>query len=107
MTAVLNEIRRLEEAERRGEISPVQMRLAKAELMNAVEDVDGLQFAEPERPPAVKQTELWHILVFCLCLAAFCTAVGTLLLGDLTLALTVTVTLLAVLSVRSFRHLGD
>ena len=113
MTAVLDEIRRLEAAEKRGDISTGEMRAAKARLMNAIEDANAPQPAEPprsdtEQPPKPKSAiVLWHIIFFCFGLAGICTAIATLILGDLSLALTITVTLLAAFTIHAFRTLDD
>lgn len=109
MTAILDEIRRLEAAERRGEISATEMRVAKADLMDAIEDANAPTppASKPPDTPPLPANAFWHVIFFCFGLAGFGCAIATLVLGDLTLALTLTLTVLAAFTVHAFRTLDD
>ena len=107
MTAILDEIRRIEAAEKRGEISATAAQIAKANLMDGIEDANAPHAASEPDAAKLPANAFWHVILFCFGLAGFCTAVATLLFGDLTLALTVTLTLLAAFTVHAFRTLDD
>lgn len=49
----------------------------------------------------------WHVIVFCIAALCVCIALGTWLLGDMMLALTLAVTLLAALAVKAFRAFDE
>ncbi len=105
MTAILEEIRRLEAAHNRGELSKNELATAKSRLMARIEEAD----VEP--PPAntgaAPSRVVFDVVMFCMIGAAVCVLLGTFIFGDLTLALTLTITLVAALAVRAFRALDD
>ncbi len=105
MTAVLEEIRQLEAAHARGDLSEGDLQAAKASLMDAIEEADAIRHEDgaSNAPPS----HIWHALLFSLAGLVVVTGLGTVLLGDFSLALTVAVTLLAALTVRAFQALDD
>jgi hypothetical protein len=103
---MLDEMRRIDIAAARGDVSPEAAKAAKARLVGQIEDapISGDTLARSAEPHT---GVVWHVVVFALCLLAGATAVATVLLGDLTLALTCTLTLLAAFTVHAFRTLDD
>ena len=117
MTVILEELRRLEEAHRRGDVSTAEyddLRSAVTSLVEEAEILDdrsnpsqetcidaGLDTEMPEIPHVVQL----GVLV-CLAIVAIIGVLGW-LLQDLTLALTLCVTLLAAVVVREARRLDD
>lgn len=126
MTAILGEIRQLEAAARRGDISDAELEAAKARLMDTVEDAatdvpppepeaappipdPAIPDPEPESaaPPRALDFRAFDVVTFCIIAGFLCVVVGTVLFGDLTIALTLTITLLAAFAVRAFVMLDD
>lgn len=54
-----------------------------------------------------KEPVLWHIVLFGFCATLTCLGLTTLLLGDISIALTVSATLLAAIAVRAFLAFED
>ncbi|THH35276.1 SHOCT domain-containing protein [Aliishimia ponticola] len=119
MTAMLREIRQLDAARRRGELDEMEYIHAKARLLEAVEDATVEVAPRPEARPRTRpirrdagpgagaQGAIWLALPICLLAAGATTLLGAWLLGDLTLALTLTATLSAAVIVAAFKNLED
>ena len=105
MTAILDDIRRLDAAHARGEISAVELAAAKAKLMDSIPDItpDTVE-REPERPPKPRGT-LGPMLLFCAVMLLVCAGTALLLTGDLLLSATLAITVLAAFTVMLFRQL--
>ncbi|MEO9820565.1 MAG: SHOCT domain-containing protein [Paracoccaceae bacterium] len=106
MTAVLDEIRQLEAARSRGDMDEFAFRLAKAELMNAIEDADQA-LAEQADHAAPSRGTVWQVVLFALVAFVSLTGITAIVLGDTTLALTVAVVVLAAITIQAFRTLED
>jgi hypothetical protein len=106
MTAILDDIRRLDAAHARGEISAVALAAAKADLMDSVPDA-----SEPARrhtePTAAKpkRAGVGQALLFCALVLMVCVGVALLLTGDIMLSLTLAITVLAAFTVMLFRQI--
>ncbi|KIC50021.1 hypothetical protein [Tateyamaria sp. ANG-S1] len=108
MTAILDDIRRLDAAHARGELSAVDLAAEKAKLFEAIPDADDVYVAAPARePPRRTQSRLGQTLLLCIFVLTFCAGATMLLTGDLMLAMTLSVTVLAALTVALFRQLDD
>ena len=106
MTAILDDIRRLDAAHARGEISAVDLAAAKADLIEAIPDADETTRHPPAREPARRSTgRLWQTLLLCIFVLTFCAGATLLLTGDLMIAMTLSITVLAALTVTLFRQL--
>ena len=122
MTAILQEVRRLDAARKRGELTEAEFARAKLRLLDEVEDAD----TEPTPPaparPAVARPQaqtsaepqiaapdpkLVHLIVALVVGLALCLGLTALLLQDLTLALTLTGTLCAAVVVRAYTRLEE
>ena len=106
MTAVLDEIRQLEAARSRGDMDEFAFRLAKAELMDAIEDADQAM-AEQSAHDTPSRSVVWQVVLFSLIAFVCLTGITAIVLGDTTLALTVAVVVLAAITVQAFRTLED
>lgn len=120
MTAILREIRRLEAARDSGALSETEFEAERAKLLAEVEDVevDVRPTRRPQtvtvRPPSAARPAgrsnapslgMFEIILIGVALTALLALVSTLLIGDLTLALTLTVTVMAAVLVAAFRRL--
>ncbi|WP_299694400.1 hypothetical protein [uncultured Tateyamaria sp.] len=107
MTAILDDIRRLDAAHARGEMSTVELAAAKAKLMDSIPDITP-DTTEPA-PPPTQATEprgtLGPMLMFCTIILIVCAGVALLLTGDLLLSATLAITVLAAFTVMLFRQL--
>lgn len=128
MTAMLQEMRRLEAARSRGEITPAQYNDIRRRLLNAVEEAEvvggqgratrgaagapgarhrGAAMARPGAGQARAQAanaagprmNIWGLVVLLVGLATLATLLLGVMLGDFTIALTVAVTVCAALLV--------
>ncbi|MFK7875766.1 MAG: SHOCT domain-containing protein [Paracoccaceae bacterium] len=106
MTAVLSELRRLEAARRRGDLDAQEYARIKADIVTAVEDAELIEHRGPPKA-TVPQVQVGHIAIFIVLVLVAVTGLATLLLGDLTMALTISGTLLAAVTVHAFRKLED
>ena len=107
MTAVLNDIRQLDAARRRGEISPAEYAAARRRLLEAIPDADNSGAPEPAARHKAPRPNL-TVLAGALCLIfGLITALATWITGDLSLGLTLSITLLAALTVTAFRGLTE
>lgn len=108
MTAILDDMRRLDAAHARGEITAVDLAAAKATLMDSVPDAfeEAMDRAEP--PPS-KRRGAWHdfgpTLLFCAFILTVCVGTALVLTGDMTLSATLAITVLAGLTVLLFRQI--
>ena len=113
MTAILTEIRRLEELRARGDITDAEFMRRRATMLDAVE-VAETQFdptpsrIAPPRPASKRGNNILGLsLVVCLGIMGLSIGFTLFFLPDLNLALTVGVTLLAALTVALFKHIDD
>ncbi len=110
MTSILDEFKHLDAAHARGEITAMDLALRKAEIMDRVPDALDISEpldATPGGTPAAATFSLWHGIAITLGFLGFCTLAVTLLVGDAFIALTLSLTLLAALSVRAFINIED
>ncbi len=106
MTAVLDEIRQLEAARSRGDMDEFAFRIAKAELMDAIEEASQGN-VEDDATSMPSRGTVWQIVMFAIIAFIFLTGISAILLGDTTLALTMAVVILAAVTVHAFRTLED
>ncbi|MEL6566583.1 MAG: hypothetical protein AAFQ59_19225 [Pseudomonadota bacterium] len=108
MTAILDDIRRLDAAHARGDISAVELAAAKAQLMDSIPDVTPDAEAEAEatrdEPPAPRHGVV-PILMFCGVMLVVCAGTALLLTGDLLLSATLAITVLAAFTIMLFRQI--
>ncbi|MEL6100214.1 MAG: hypothetical protein AAFV87_00635 [Pseudomonadota bacterium] len=100
MSAILNEIRRLDAAYARGEFDLSELERRKDALVETVPEVDDVMHARPST-----DIGLGHILILCFSLVAFVTGIGLMLVADFDLALTLGIMVLAAITVGLFRAL--
>ncbi|WP_299609130.1 SHOCT domain-containing protein [uncultured Tateyamaria sp.] len=106
MTAILDDIRRLDTAHARGEISAVDLAAAKAKLFEAIPDASDVYVEAPARePPRRTHSRLGQTLLLCIFVLTLCAGATMLLTGDLMLAMTLSITVLAALTVTLFRQI--
>ncbi|AHD11040.1 SHOCT domain-containing protein [Phaeobacter gallaeciensis] len=112
MSAILQEIRQLEAARDRGDISPEDFTKAKNRLLSTVEDATVLPQANRQPPPraTVRQSgtpasTAWGMLLLALCAATVMTVLVGQLVGDMTIAFTLVVTVFAAIVIAAFRRL--
>ncbi len=105
MTAVLQNLRQLEAANRTGALSPAEYEAAKARLLASIEDAQLVAEPEPETP---KVSPMDIVLFIIMALAGLClfTALMAWAIGDLTLALTLSITILAGVTIHAFHKLS-
>jgi hypothetical protein len=116
MTAVLNALRALDARLDRGEITPEEYARRRTNLLSAVEDAhtDFIDITPRERPalprgsgrddrPAASSAASLGLVVV-LSVMGVCIALALLVLGNMNLALTLGVTILAALSVALLHH---
>ncbi|APX13420.1 hypothetical protein [Tateyamaria omphalii] len=108
MTAILDDIRRLDAAHARGELNAVDLAAEKAKLFEAIPDVDDVLVETPARePPARVQSRLSQTLLLCIFVLTLCAGTTLVLTGDIMLAMTLSITVLAALTVALFRQLDQ
>lgn len=114
MTAVLDELRRLNAARQRGDITDREFSRIRASLENDVEDarvIDGTTVpatGNPQPDAALPpEANLWHIILFVVLVFTVGTAFVAWLISDVTIALTLAATLLAAISVHAAQKLKD
>ena len=108
MTAVLQEIRRLEAAQERGEIDASDMQRLRDALTDLVEDADEIDPDTDLAPPphlSGPLPDLWQICLLVIAGFTLLTLFGTWVIGDIWIAITLSVTLLAALTIRAFHNL--
>lgn len=108
MTAILDDMRRLDAAHARGEISALDLAAAKANLIDAIPE------ATEHAPPSHKEEQdvpcphrvgLGQTLLLCAFILTICVGAAVLLTGDIMLSATLAITVLAAFSVMLFRQL--
>lgn len=115
MTAILTNIRRLEELRDRGDITPAEFDRRRRAVLDAVEVVDTSFEPSPQRIPRTTgdrsppktSNALGLSIVVCLGVMGLSIGVTLLFLPDFNLALTVGVTILAALTVALLKHIDD
>ncbi|MBT8155069.1 SHOCT domain-containing protein [Epibacterium ulvae] len=117
MTAILEDLRRLDAARKRGDISHSVYEEAKGRLLGQVEDVQIVAEApntanrahdrsEQDRPGQEANNQgLWSLLLVGLLGAGIMTFVLAQLIGDLTIAVTLVVTVFAAILVKAAKRL--
>ncbi|WP_264212005.1 SHOCT domain-containing protein [Leisingera thetidis] len=108
MTAIFEEIRRLEAARKKGDISAAEFAVAKAKLLETVEDATVLppfQPAAPRRRASSAAPGPWGLMLMGICGAGLLTVLAAQLIGDLTLAFTLIATVFAAIVIAAFRRL--
>lgn len=106
MTAILDDIRRLDAAHARGEINAIDLAAAKVELIESVPDADDCERRMPEQPrPHEKRTGVGPTLLLCILVLIICVGAALLLTGDVMLSSTLAITVLAAMTVVLFRQL--
>ena len=110
MTAILTEIRRLEEQRDRGDITGAEFASRRNDILDAVEVAETHFDTAPASGAPTRRTSgnvLGLGLVVGLGIMGACIGLTLLLLPDLNLALTLGVTVLATLTIALFRALDD
>ncbi|SCZ66736.1 SHOCT domain-containing protein [Epibacterium ulvae] len=99
MTAIKDELRQLDAARARGEITETELQIAKSKLHDSVEEANLLsetrrphRRVQPKRP---SNAGFWPLLAMGLCGVAMMTLLLGALLGSFTLALTLVLSLAA------------
>lgn len=106
MTAILDDIRRLDAAHARGELNAVDLAAEKAKLFEAIPDADDVYVEAPARePPRQVHSRLGQTLLLCVFVLTLFAGATMLLTGDLMLAMTLSITVLAALTVALFRQI--
>ncbi|WP_299143527.1 SHOCT domain-containing protein [uncultured Tateyamaria sp.] len=106
MTAILDDIRRLETAHARGEINAAELAAAKADLFDAIPDVtETAREPKPRTAPRKPPSRLGQALLLCAFVLTLCASATLFITGDLMLTTTVSITVLAALTVTMFRQL--
>jgi len=107
MNVILEEVRRLEAAREKGEVSEFEYAVAKSRLLSTVEEATVLPpEAEPE--PREKDSATpnpWGLALIGLCCAGLMTFLSTQLIGDFTIAFTLVTCICAAIVVVAFRRL--
>lgn len=112
MTAILKDLRELDARLARGDITDVEYTAQRAALIDSV-DVVETEFVETGAPAAPPEQRLsgsmtWGFgIVICLGIIGVCLCFAMLVFGDMNLALTLGVTILAALTVALFRSLEE
>ncbi|KIC36125.1 SHOCT domain-containing protein [Leisingera sp. ANG-M7] len=108
MTVILEEIRRLEAARKKGDISEAEFAKAKGRLLETVEDATVLppfEFEPPRRQASKAAPGPWGTVMIGLLMAGLLTFVAGQLIGNITIAFTLVATVCAAIVVAAFRRL--
>lgn len=106
MTAILKELRLLEAEHARGRITNADLARRKAALMRDIPDA--FEVANSDIEPTPKpQGNPWDLLLLLLAAASICGAVVLLIVGDILLAMTFGITVLAALTIKLFLSIED
>ncbi|WP_299727621.1 SHOCT domain-containing protein [uncultured Tateyamaria sp.] len=104
MTAILDDMRRLDAAHARGEITAVDLAAAKAKLLDSVPDAsEASRSAAPAR--RARRATIWPMLLLCVMVVTICAGAALVLTGDLMLSATLAITVLAAITIMLFRQL--
>lgn len=114
MPAVLHTLRDLDAARARGELTEDEYRLRRDAAMHVIEDAEVAGEAPPDKPappappraPLSPEADAWAKLAAIIIGFVALTLVATVVLRDVTLALTLSVSLLAAVVVKAFKGLG-
>lgn len=116
MTAILRELRTLDERLARNDITDVEYQAQRAALIESVDVVEPVFVAgsassaraAPQTAPQKKGSMSWGLgIVICLGVVGVCLCLAMLTFADFNLALTLGVTVLAALSVALLRNLEE
>ena len=108
MTVIFEEIRRLETARKKGEISAAEYAAAKVRLLETVEDAAVLPpfaAAPARRRQTGTEPGPWGLMLAGLCGAGLLTFLAGQLIGDLTIAFTLVASIFAAIVIAAFRGL--
>lgn len=105
MTAILDDIRRLDAAHARGEITAVDLAAAKAKLMDSVPEVHEVAPAKAKPPARRARPGIGPALLLCALILTVCIGAALLLTGDMMLSATLAITVLAAFTIMLFRQL--
>ena len=107
MTAILKELRLLEAEHAQGRISDADLKRRRAELMRGIPDAFEVANA-PDTPKSKPvPTNNWDMLLILVGVAFLGGALVLLVAGDIVMAMTFGVTVLAALTIRLFLSLDD
>lgn len=106
MTAILKELRLLEAEHARGRISDADLARRKSALMQEIPDA--FEVANTDAgPTGTPQSNPWDMLALLLVAAALCGSAVLLIVGDIVMAMTFGITVLAALTIRLFLSIED
>ncbi|SPH19733.1 hypothetical protein ASD8599_00468 [Ascidiaceihabitans donghaensis] len=106
MTAILKELRLLEAEHARGRITDADLARRKAELMKDIPDAFEVANTDVEPTPA-SDNNSWDMLALLLIAAALCGSAVLLIVGDIFMAMTFGITVLAALTIKLFLSIED
>ena len=104
MTAILDDMRRLDAAHARGDLSAVDLVAAKAKLLDSVPDASEPARSRPAAPRP-RRASVWPVLLLCVMVVTVCAGAALLLTGDVMLSATLGITVLAAITIMLFRQL--
>jgi len=107
MTAILDDIRRLDAAHVRGEISAIDLAAAKADLMDSVPDATETARPKPTGAPVEKRAGIWPTLLLCALILTICVGAALALTRDIMLSATLAITVLAAVTIMLFRQIDS
>ena len=107
MTAILDDMRRLEAAHARGDLSAIDLAAAKAALLESVPDADEAADAVEPVPSRITRTTIWPMLLLCVMVVTVCAGAALALTGDLMLSATLAITVLAAITIMLFQQLDS
>lgn len=107
MTAILDDMRRLDAAHARGELTSAELAERKARLMDAVPDVLDVTPIEVPAREAIraKRPGIGQALLLCALILTVCSGITLVLTRDIMLSATLAITVLAACTVMLFRQL--
>jgi len=110
MTTILEEFRRLEEAQKRGEIDKANLAKLRQEISEMVEEAELASATDADETDAQDEpthSDLLRFTLLAICGLILCVLLGSWFLRDPTLALTLGVTVLAAIVIRASQELED
>jgi len=108
MNAILEDVRRLEAAREKGEVSEFEYAVAKSRLLSTVEEATVLPPVEAEPEPREEATatpDLWGLALIGLICAGLMTFLTAQLTGNVTVAFTLVTCICAAIVIAAFRRL--